>query len=98
MIKGVNEKEEAIIKSILGDYPYEFYYYGSRVKGDYTKSSDLDILLKSTVEVPYSVIDDIELKFNESLVPYIVNISQSANMDEHFYNLIKDDLVKIEIM
>lgn len=97
MIKGVNEKEEAIIKSILADYPYEFYYYGSRVKGDYTKSSDLDILLKSDEEVPYSVMDDIELKFNESLIPYVVNISQFINMDEHFYNLIKDDLVKIAV-
>jgi len=95
MIKGVTEKEESIIKSILSQYPYDFYYYGSRVKGDYTKSSDLDILLKSATEVSVSVIDDIELRFNESLIPYIVNISQSANMDEHFYNLIKNDLVKI---
>lgn len=95
MIKGISEKEEAIIKSILAEYPYEFYYYGSRVKGDYTKSSDLDILLKSATEVSVSVIDDIELRFNESVIPYIVNISQSANMDKHFYNLIKDDLVKI---
>lgn len=95
MIKGVNAKEEAIIKSILVEYPYDFYYYGSRVKGDYTKSSDLDILLKNNVEVPYSVMDDIELKFNESLIPYVVNISQYINMDENFYNLIKDDLVKI---
>ena len=96
MIKGVNEKEESIIKSILAEYPYEFYYYGSRVKGDYTKSSDLDILLKNDEEVPYSIIEDIELKFNESLVPYIVNISQFVNIDENFYNLIKGDLVKIE--
>lgn len=39
MIKGVNEFEEEIIKSILQNYPYKFYYYGSRVKGNFTKSS-----------------------------------------------------------
>ena len=44
MIKGVTEKEEKIIKDILRKYPYDFYYYGSRVKGDFTKASDLDIL------------------------------------------------------
>lgn len=97
MIKGVTEKEENIIKSILGLYPYDFYYYGSRVKGDYTKSSDLDILLKSEVDVPYSVLDDIELKFNESKIPYIVNMSLYKSVDENFYNLIKDDLVRVEL-
>ena len=96
MIKGINEKEECIIQGILKDYPYDFFYYGSRVKGNYTKLSDLDILLKNETEVPYSVIEDIELKFNESKIPYIVKISQYANMDENFYNLIKNDLVKIE--
>ena len=96
MIKGINEKEEFIIQGILKDYPYDFFYYGSRVKGNYAKLSDLDILLKNETEVPYSVIEDIELKFNESKIPYIVNISQYANMDENFYNLIKNDLVKIE--
>lgn len=96
MIKGINEKEESIIQGILKDYPYDFFYYSSRVKGNYTKLSDLDILLKNEAEVPYSVIEDIELKFNESKIPYIVKISQYANMDENFYNLIKNDLVKIE--
>ena len=93
MIKGVTEKEEKIIKDILKDYPYDFYYYGSRVKGDFTRASDLDIL---TYEIPYSTLDEIKTRFNESLVPYIVNISQKCNMNEHFYSLIKNDLVKIE--
>lgn len=93
MIKGVTEKEEKIIKDILKDYPYDFYYYGSRVKGDFTRASDLDIL---TDEIPYSALDEIKTRFNESLVPYIVNISQKCNMSEHFYSLIKNDLVKIE--
>ncbi len=95
MIKGITSTEEEIIKSILQKYPYDFYYYGSRVKGDFSKSSDLDILLKSDKEIPYSVIDNIELKFNESKIPYIVNISQYATMDKNFYNLIKKDLIKV---
>ena len=95
MIKGITSTEEEIIKSILQKYPYDFYYYGSRVKGDFSKSSDLDILLKSDKEIPYSVIDNIELKFNESKIPYIVNISQYATIDKNFYNLIKKDLIKV---
>lgn len=94
MIKGVTEKEEKIIKDILCEYPYDFYYYGSRVKGDFTKASDLDIL---TNELSYSELEEIETKFNESRIPYVVNLSLKSKMDEKFYNLIKNDLVKIDV-
>lgn len=94
MIKGVTEKEEKIIKDILRKYPYDFYYYGSRVKGNFTKASDLDIL---TNELSYSELEEIENQFNESRIPYVVNLSLKSNMDEKFYSLIKNDLVKIEI-
>lgn len=95
MIKGITVEEEKIIQSVLKNYPYDFYFYGSRVKGDFTKSSDLDILLKSDKEIPYSIIEEIELKFNESKIPFVINISQFANMNKNFYNLIKKDLVKV---
>lgn len=97
MINGITEKEEQIIKNILKNYPYEFFYYGSRVKGDYTKSSDLDILLKSDIEVLQNVIEEIENKFNESFIPYVVNISNKQTMSESFYKLIEKDLIKIEV-
>lgn len=56
MIKGVTENEEKIVKNVLKDYPYTFYYYGSRVKGDFTKSSDLDILAESTEDIKAGII------------------------------------------
>jgi predicted nucleotidyltransferase len=95
MIKGITPQEEQIIKQILSKYPYEFYYYGSRVKGDYTKSSDLDILLKSSKSVDYIIPASIEREFNESKIPYIVNISEYDKMDKDFYKLIEKDLVKV---
>lgn len=95
MIKGVNAKEEIIIKSILANYPYKFFYYGSRVKGNFTKGSDLDILLVSENSVPSDIIEKIELEFNKSLIPYVVNISDYNKLDKSFYNLIEPSLVKI---
>ena len=95
MISGITEKEEKIIKDILSRYPYEFYYYGSRVKGDFTKGSDLDVLIKNENEIEQNILDEISLKFNESLIPYRVNFSDYKKMSEDFYNLIKNDLVKI---
>lgn len=94
MIKGITEKEEKIIKDILRKYPYDFYYYGSRVKGGFTKASDLDIL---TNGLSYSELEEIENQFNESRIPYVINLSLKSNMDEKFYNLIKNDLVKIDV-
>ena len=93
MIKGISEKEEKIIKEILSKYPYDFYYYGSRVKGDFTSSSDLDIL---TDKIPYNTLEEISILFNKSKIPYVVNILQKCYMEEQFFNLIKNDLVKIK--
>ena len=95
MIKGITKKEETIIKEILKDYPYEFYYYGSRVKGDFTKASDLDILVKSKESIDYLILATLERKFNESKIPYRVNLSDYSQMEKSFYKLIEPALVKI---
>lgn len=95
MIRGITPEEETIIKGILKRYPYNFYYYGSRVKGNFTKASDLDILVESKNEIPSVRIETIEREFNESKIPYIVNITNRANIEDYFYNLIKDTLVEV---
>ena len=95
MIKGVTAKEESIIKEILKKYPYEFYYYGSRVKGDYTKSSDLDILVKSNKQIPISVLEEMCVNFNESKLPYIVNVADYNLLEDSFFKLIEPTLIPI---
>ena len=95
MVKGVTSKEETIIKEILKEYPYEFYYYGSRVKGDYTKSSDLDILIKSDIPIPTLIMNELSTKFNESKIPYIVNFSEFNLLEDKFFKHIQPTLVKI---
>mgnify|MGYP004622660669 FL=1 len=95
MVKGVTSKEETIIKEILREYPYEFYYYGSRVKGDYTKSSDLDILIKSDTPIPTLIMNELSTKFNESKIPYIVNFSDFNLLEDNFIKHIQPTLVKI---
>ncbi len=95
MINGITEKEREIINNIINKYPYEFYAYGSRVKGDFTKGSDLDILIKSDNEIPIKIIEELKLKFNESRIPYIVNIVIFNDISDDFFNLIKKDLTKL---
>ena len=39
--------------------------------------------------------EEITLKFNESKIPYIVNLSDFNKMDKDFYKLIESNLVEI---
>ena len=91
MIKGITAKEYKIIKDILQDYNAEFYAFGSRVKGDFSELSDLDILVKSEK----NIIPELKIRFDASYLPYVVNLTDSNSIDEKFYNLIKDDLTQI---
>ncbi len=91
MIKGITEKEYSIIKDILKNYSGEFFAYGSRVKGDFSELSDLDILVKADKKI----IPELKEKFDKSYLPYIVNFTDYNSIDDKFFNLIKNDLIKI---
>ena len=97
MVAGVSNKELEIIKNILAPYAikYEFYFYGSRVKGTFGKTSDLDVLIKGKEVMPLVDLEVLKERFDESFLPYIVNFSDYHKMDEKFFALIKYDLVKI---
>lgn len=96
MIAGITEKEQQIIESILDDYAqnYAFYYYGSRVKGNFEKTSDLDVLIKGNQEMPLSVLNEMKERFDLSSLPYIVNFSDFHKITPAFYELIKQDCVE----
>ena len=85
---------------ILKNYvsKYSFYLYGSRVKGGFDKTSDLDVLIKGDEEILLRELSILKEKFDESHLPYVVNFSDYTTMDKKFYDLIKDDLIKVELM
>ncbi len=97
MIIGITEKEQKIIDKILAVYKndYQFYAYGSRVKGTYYPTSDLDILVKGFQEIPYDVLEELKQKFDDSLLPYVVNFSDYYKIDTDFYQQIEKDLTLI---
>lgn len=93
MLKGVTPEEYKEILSIFKKYDAEFYAYGSRVKGDYTKSSDLDILVNS--DNYDRIYRDLKEDFDNSHIPYIVNFVDKNNISDEFYSFIQKDLVKL---
>lgn len=96
-IKGVTESELKIINSILEQFKdkYEFFIYGSRVKGNFRFLSDLDMMIKGTELADLGDIEILKENFDNSSLSYIVNIVDYFNLSEDFYNLIKNDLLKL---
>lgn len=88
---------EFIIKTIaLIDSEIQIYIYGSRVQGKAQEYSDIDIALKAKNNIPIDKILKIKALFQDSTFPYKVDIIDLNSIEEYFYNIIKDDMVKIK--
>ena len=97
MIPEVNEKEQKIIESILEKYrgEYSFYYYGSRAKGDFQRPSDLDILIKGSEEMPIETFGQLRREFDESWLPFIVDLHDFHRISDRFCQSIESSLVDV---
>jgi len=81
------------INSVLDDV--EIYIFGSRTQGKSLEYSDVDIALKGKTQIEFDKILNLRATFSNSTFPYKVDIIDLNNIDEKFYNIIKDDLYKI---
>jgi len=89
----LEEKHWNIIQQILSKHPYQFYAYGSRVKGEARKYSDLDLCYQE--EIPLSIISQLREEFTESNLPFEVELVNWKHMRPKFQQMIKQDLTLI---
>ena len=96
-MKGVSEEELKIIENIIAPYRdiYEFFAYGSRAKGNFRELSDLDIMVRGKIPININDFEELKEKFDNSSLPYIVNLVDYFSLTESFYSIIKKDLIKI---
>ena len=87
----IKEKHLSIIREILKEYPYVFYVYGSRAKKKAKKNSDLDLCYKE--KIPGKIIFAIKEQFEESDLPFKVDIASWENLSPTFQKLIEKDLI-----
>jgi len=73
----------------------KYVIFGSRTQGKSLEYSDVDIALKSKNQIEFDKILNLRSTFSNSTFPYKVDIIDLNNIDEKFYNIIKDDLYKI---
>jgi predicted nucleotidyltransferase len=83
-----------MVTAILNKYPYTFYAFGSRVIGSQKRLSDLDICFMDTI--PSNVLFHIREDFEESNIPFKVDLVDWNMCDEKFREIIKPDLVLIQ--
>ncbi|WNE40296.1 MAG: hypothetical protein GBAus27B_000363 [Mycoplasmataceae bacterium] len=88
----ISESDKKILEKILTKYPYQFYAYGSRVKGTAHELSDLDICYFADID--HKIIFNIKEELAESDLPFVVELVKWSNMRPFFQESINNDLVR----
>ena len=86
-------KHLAIVRNILSKYPYSFYAFGSRARVNPKTLSDLDLCFFDTVSLGDLL--RIDEDFEESDLPYKVDIVDWNKCSDDVCAIIKKDLVRI---
>ncbi|KLL04806.1 MAG: hypothetical protein MRERV_4c083 [Mycoplasmataceae bacterium RV_VA103A] len=89
----MSNQDKKILTRILSKYPYQFYAYGSRVKGTARQYSDLDLCYQK--EIPSHILVEIEKDLEESDLPFTVELVNWNHMQPAFQKIIQKDLVLI---
>lgn len=76
-----------IIQSILLQHPYKFYLFGSRITEKAKKFSDVDLFYKE--KIPDPVLTKITGDFEESDLPYKVDLINYNDSDESFKQIME---------
>jgi len=83
---------KAIVHSELTEF--KLYLFGSRVKNCSRQYSDIDIAIKSE-ELNDSKLSKLKFLFENSTLPYEVDVINLDNISNIFYDNIKYDLTEI---
>jgi predicted nucleotidyltransferase len=94
MIAPFSDPHAKIIKDILSQYPYPFFVFGSRVKGTHKEFSDLDLCYR--VDIPDSVLANLLNDFEQSDLPFKVDIIAWNRCSPEFQKHIENDLMPVE--
>jgi len=83
-----------IIMRILKKYPYTFYAFGSRARGTHRSLSDLDICFMEPI--PFNVQSHIREDFEESNLPFTVDLVDWNSCSDEFKKRIVENRVLLQ--
>ena len=92
-------KHEHIVRTILSEYfdgtPLSVLVFGSRAHTSPRTDSDLDLLIDTQEQVPLSTIAKLRESFEESDLPFRVDIVLRTDISPEFYQRIQGDLLPL---
>lgn len=85
----------AIIQKILNQYDYSFYVFGSRATEKVKPLSDLDLCYKE--DIPEQDIIKLEEEFEESDLPYKVDLVNYNTCNAEFKKIIDRNCIHLQL-
>lgn len=97
MIK-VTDKELLVIKKILQKFVpnCEIWVFGSRITDNIKTYSDLDIVIIDKEIIPRNILFDLKDAFDESILPYRVDILDWQRITPEFRKVIEKNYVVLQ--
>ena len=96
----IDPKYTKIIQNILNqNLPAgaRTWVFGSRANGTAEKYSDVDIALECDTVLDYKIITDLEIAFEESVIPYTVDIVDLKRINNNIKNIINKYKVELSL-
>jgi hypothetical protein len=90
----MEQRHLQMVHDILKKYPYNFFAFGSRVYGTPRKLSDLDICFFE--KIPLHIQSNIEEDFEQSDLPFTVDLIDWEMTENSFKETIKHNLFCIQ--
>lgn len=88
-----------IVRAILSEYfdgtPLCVFVFGSRARTSARIDSDLDLLIDTQEQIPLSTIAQLKESFEESDLPFHVDIVLRTDISPEFYQRIQEDLLPL---
>lgn len=94
MILNIEKRHLDIVNKILSKQKYNFFVFGSRITANAKRLSDLDLLYFE--DIPEKVIGILEEEFEESDLPYKVDLVDYNSCDEEFKNRIAQNYIPFQ--
>lgn len=94
----ITAQELKTIKKILKKHipsSAEFYIFGSRADNSARANSDLDLLIKDKIQIPGHIMEYLKEEFEESNIPFKVDVIDSHRISEDFRKKILNKAIKI---
>lgn len=91
----IESKHLNIVLNILNKYNYTFYVFGSRATNKVKQFSDLDLCYKEAI--PDAVIAKLEEDFEESDLPYKVDLVNYNSCDTEFKKIIDESCIPLKL-